>query len=221
MRNKVETRNSQYPGPADSATGKVSRSAKIAYIHRIQSFLLSLANAERDGRVLITTTPAGAMHLKYQLLNPSEVFSDFSAARSVVIAGGTMAPLSDFAQQLFSSYLSEERIRSLSCAHVVPGSHILARALGTGPSGYQLDFKYEKRNDPKMLDEYGNALQNICNICTKGVVAFVPSYGSLDAFLKRWEGSGLMNRLKSKKSVSSIVQADVRADQPGAGLHRT
>lgn len=111
-----------------------------------------------------------------------------------------MAPLSDFAQQLLT-FLPSGRIKTLSCAHVVPQSHILARALAVGPSGYRLEFKYEQRNDTRMLDEYGAALLNCANLVSKGLVVFVPSYASLDMFLQRWEKTGLLGKIKQRKMV--------------------
>lgn len=112
-----------------------------------------------------------------------------------------MAPLSDFAQQLLT-FLPSERIKTLSCSHVVPQPHILARALALGPSGYRLEFKYEQRNDLKMLDEYGAALLNCANIVSKGLVVFVPSYSSLELLLQRWDKTGLLGKVKQRKEVS-------------------
>lgn len=180
-------------------SGRSSRSAKVTSIHRIQSFLLTLANAEKDGRVMLTTVN-GVLQLKYQLLNPADSFSDFSQARSVVIAGGTMAPLSDFAQQLLS-FLPPEKIRNLSCSHVVPRDQILARAVSVGPSGYKLEFKYEQRDDVKTLDEYASALINICTLVPHGVVVFLPSYATLDLFLQRGSKTGILDKLRLKKKV--------------------
>ena len=177
-----------------------SRSAKVSAIHRIQTFLLSLANSEKDGRVLVSTSENGLLSLKYQLLNPSESFSDFAAARSVILAGGTMAPLTDFAQQVFC-YLSSSRIRNLSCSHIVSQDNIFARAVGMGPSGIKLEFKYEQRNDPKILDEYGSILLNVTNIVSKGVVVFLPSYASLSSFAQRWNETGVMASMMMKKAV--------------------
>lgn len=122
-----------------------------------------------------------------------------------------MAPLSDFAQQLLT-FLNEQRIKTLSCAHVVPPSHILARALAIGPSGYRLEFKYEQRNDMKMLDEYGAALLNCVNLVSKGLVVFVPSYASLDLFLQRWEKTGLLNKMKARKRVSCYMSRPERVN---------
>lgn len=114
-----------------------------------------------------------------------------------------MAPLSDFAQQLLT-FLNDQDIKTLSCAHVVPPSRILARALAIGPSGYRLEFKYEQRSDIKMLDEYGAALLNCVNLVNKGLVVFVPSYASLDLFLQRWEKTGLLNKMKARKTVRCL-----------------
>jgi chromosome transmission fidelity protein 1 len=149
---------------------------------------------------ILLSSKGDVLHLRYQLLNPSDAFSAFAEARSVVIAGGTMAPLSDFGQQLLS-YLSEDHIKPLACAHVVPAAHVLARAVAMGPSGHKLEFKYEQRKDTKMLDEYGAAILNLVNLVSKGLVVFVPSYASLDLFLQRWEGSGILARMKQKKPV--------------------
>lgn len=49
-----------------------------------------------DGR-LIFATMGDAVEIKYQLLNPSALFRDVvEVARSVVLAGGTMSPVSSF-----------------------------------------------------------------------------------------------------------------------------
>lgn len=187
----------------ENPSARQSRSNKVSAIHRIQAFLLSLANSEKDGRVMLSTV-LGVLHLKYQLLNPSDSFSDFQAARSVVIAGGTMAPLSDFAQQLLS-YLPQDKIMNLSCSHVVPQDQILVRALAAGPSGGRLEFKYEQRGDLKMLDEYGAALLNICTLVNKGVVTFLPSYATLDLFIQRWMKTGTLAKIQARKKVKSVL----------------
>ena len=204
---------------------KQSRSAKISSIYKIQVFLLALANSDKDGRVMISSNN-GALTLKYQLLNPSDAFADFALARSVVIAGGTMAPLSDFAQQLFTFH-GAEQVRNLSCSHVVAQDHILVRAIGIGPTGTRLEFKYESRGDVRMLDEYGSVISNIANLAHKGVVVFMPSYATLDLLLKRWEATGTLAKIRQKKEVyqepktgseSEAVLRDFAAAIAGPGV---
>lgn len=73
----------------------------ISAFHQVESFLLSLTDANEDGRVLISSTPSAdptisKVTLKYILLNPAEHFKDLvEDARCIVLAGGTMEPVCD------------------------------------------------------------------------------------------------------------------------------
>ena len=76
--------------------------------------------------------------------------------RSVVVAGGTMQPISEFKNQLFLSAGGEEsRVQHFSCGHVVPAKQLLPVALPQGPTGLTLDFTYHHRTDPKVVSEAG------------------------------------------------------------------
>lgn len=85
------------------AEHKVSRStsgrhASIASFHQVEAFLLSLTDARDDGRILLTVEEGAASRqvtLKYILLNPAERFKEVvDEARCVILAGGTMSPVS-------------------------------------------------------------------------------------------------------------------------------
>lgn len=76
----------------------------IAAFHRVESFLLSMADASDDGRVLFSLTAGGfkpttediasKVTIKYLLLNPAQHFREVvEEARSVILAGGTMEPV--------------------------------------------------------------------------------------------------------------------------------
>lgn len=76
------------------------KGSATAAMHAVESLLLSLVNRDLDGRVYVHVdrTPrareAAKVQLKYQLLNPADVFSDIAKeARSVILAGGTMEPV--------------------------------------------------------------------------------------------------------------------------------
>ncbi|CEQ40378.1 SPOSA6832_02011 [Sporobolomyces salmonicolor] len=211
---------------ARKARRQAVRANATRSLHHIQQFILSLANADRDGRILLSHEPKtnGAkaeVTLKYMLLAPSESFRDIAEeARSVVLAGGTMAPMSDFREQLFS-YLPEDRYSTFSCGHVVPSDHIATFAVGKGPTGVKLEFTYDRRKDEKLartavatslywakrltssrvpqLDELGQSIVNIANVVPKGMVVFVPSYDFLHQVQARWEKSGMIKRLSTKK----------------------
>ncbi|GAA5887482.1 hypothetical protein JCM16303_003432 [Sporobolomyces ruberrimus] len=182
-------------------------------LHQIQQFILSLANADRDGRVLITLSspstgtssqsqpaPDSGVNFKYMLLAPSDSFREIAEeAKSVVLAGGTMAPMSDFREQLFP-YLPLERFSTFSCGHVVPQDHVATFAVSRGPKGVSFEFTYAKRKDEKLLDELGSAIVNIATVTPKGIVVFFPSYDFLFQVQARWTKTGVVPRLSNKKA---------------------
>lgn len=58
--------------------------------------------------------------------------------------------MSDFRTQLFP-YVPEERFSTFSCGHVVPADHVATFAVGKGPTGVKLEFKFERRKDEKLV----------------------------------------------------------------------
>ncbi|KAH9440521.1 hypothetical protein MJO29_016345 [Puccinia striiformis f. sp. tritici] len=201
---EVDKKN-QTPQQGDSNYSR-SRSVLVTAFYKIQAFILAMSNADKDGRILMVSersTPADqpTITIKYQLLDPSSSFSDVvSQARSVVLAGGTMAPLEDFHSQLFPS-VNPDKILDFSCSHIVPPEHLLVRAVSKGPMGTNLQLKFTSKDDPKMQDDLGQSVINICNIIKDGVICFFPSYASLDTLTDRWKKTGLWTRLENKKKI--------------------
>lgn len=63
-----------------------------------------------------------------------------------------MEPISEFTDQLFASAGADpERIQTFSCGHVVPKENILANVLTRGPSGTDLEFNYQNRDNGKLV----------------------------------------------------------------------
>lgn len=64
---------------------------------QIETFLMALTNPDKDGRIVTTfgSTENPNVTIKYMLLNPAEAFKPIvEEAKSVVLAGGTMEPVS-------------------------------------------------------------------------------------------------------------------------------
>ncbi|KAG8534573.1 hypothetical protein GDO81_019117, partial [Engystomops pustulosus] len=90
---------------------------------QIESFLFALTNANQDGRVVVQQQGTLAQcSLKFLMLNPAVHFCEvLQDCRSVIIAGGTMQPVSDFKQQLLiAAGLLPERIVEFSCGEWRP-----------------------------------------------------------------------------------------------------
>jgi len=75
-------------------------------------------------------------------------------ARSVVLAGGTMEPMSEFVDQLFlMAGATLDRIMTFSCDHVIPKENIISNVVTRGPTGIEFEFNYHSRQDIKLVIE--------------------------------------------------------------------
>ncbi|XP_051917307.1 ATP-dependent DNA helicase DDX11 isoform X2 [Hippocampus zosterae] len=180
---------------------------------QVEGFFMALTSSNTDGRVVIHRHGnLSESSVKFLLLNPAVHFAQvLNECRAVIIAGGTMQPVSDFKQELlFSAGVREERITEFSCGHVIPPENLLPIVLCSGPSGQELDFTYQNRDSPRMMDETGRILSNICNVVPGGVVCFFPSYEYSKRVVAHWESAGILTRLANKKK---IFQEPKKANQ--------
>uniref|UniRef100_A0A3P9CYR4 DEAD/H (Asp-Glu-Ala-Asp/His) box helicase 11 n=1 Tax=Maylandia zebra TaxID=106582 RepID=A0A3P9CYR4_9CICH len=180
---------------------------------QVEGFFMALTNSNTDGRVVVHKQGSlSESSVKFLLLNPAVHFAQvLEECRAVIIAGGTMQPVSDFKQELlFSAGVGEERITEFSCGHVIPPENILPLVLCSGPSGQELEFTFQNRDTPRMMDETGRILSNICNVVPGGVVCFFPSYDYSKRIISHWEASGTLTRLANKKK---IFQEPKKANQ--------
>jgi len=178
---------------------KQGRRGKIPPLHVVESFMLSLTNASAgivncryrycqlilindlpDGRITLAVNKLpgniDSIEIKHQLLNPAPHFKEVvEEARSVVLAGGTMSPvsakmirsvlwnrvthsqtclfvhqMSDVISQLFS-HLPSDKITTFSCGHIIPETNLQTLVISKGPSGNELEFKADKQGDPAIV----------------------------------------------------------------------
>ncbi|KAL4229836.1 DEAD H (Asp-Glu-Ala-Asp His) box helicase 11 [Mactra antiquata] len=170
----------------------------------IESFLHSLTNADKDGRIVLNHQRLFSQcSIKFLLLNPAVHFTEVvKDTRALIVAGGTMQPISEFKDQLFhGAGVKSGRILEYSCGHVIPGEQLLPLVVSTGPTGIQLDFTYQNRNKHSLLDELGRSVINISNVVPGGVICFFPSYDYEKQVFAHWENSGVIDKLQVKKKV--------------------
>uniref|UniRef100_A0A8C6DV27 DEAD/H-box helicase 11 n=1 Tax=Moschus moschiferus TaxID=68415 RepID=A0A8C6DV27_MOSMO len=141
--------------PAAPAEVGEDRSPRPASpLMHVEGFLEALTAANQDGRVILSRQGSlSQSSLKFLLLNPAVHFTQVvKECRAVVIAGGTMQPVSDFREQLLASAgVEAECVVEFSCGHVIPPDHILPLVICSGPSNQMLDFTYQKRGLPQMI----------------------------------------------------------------------
>ncbi|KAJ3483359.1 hypothetical protein NLI96_g6367 [Meripilus lineatus] len=177
-------------------------------LHSVESFITALSAASEDGRVSFSMLD-DQVEIKYQHLNPATYFREVvEVARSVVLAGGTMSPISDVTNQLFS-FLPQERLSTFSCGHIIPTANLQSMVLKKGPRGGELLFKFDRRGDQGMTTELGQIILNFANVVPGGMVVFVPSYSFLRQITAAWEADGTLKKLSSKKRVGSFILAEM------------
>ncbi|XP_029289407.1 ATP-dependent DNA helicase DDX11 isoform X1 [Cottoperca gobio] len=208
--------SNQGTAPVSSADQQESEAEKVlsaSPMMQVEGFFMALTNSNTDGRVAVHRQgTVSESSVKFLLLNPAVHFAQvLKQCRAVVLAGGTMQPVSDLKKELlFSAGVGEERITEFSCGHVIPPENILPLVLCSGPSGQELDFTFQNRDSPRMMDETGRVLSNICNVVPGGVVCFFPSYEYSRRIVSHWEASGALTRLANKKK---IFQEPKKANQ--------
>jgi chromosome transmission fidelity protein 1 len=181
----------------NQAATKVPRQSVPVLMH-VQGFLLSLMNPSGEGRFFFSKDDDASTTLRYMLLDPTFHFKDIvEEARAVVLAGGTMSPMSDYEQHLLS-YLPPEKIMTLSCGHVIPPSNLLAVPVVRAPSGAEFDFTFENRMKEKTLLDLGHTIITLAQHIPSGLVIFFPSYSYLDTCIAAWK------RLLAPKSHTTI-----------------
>lgn len=159
----------------------------IPVLTHVQAFLLSLMNPSAEGRFFYSKEDDSNVSLRYMLLDPTFHFKDIvEEARAVVLAGGTMSPMSDYEQHLLR-YLDPSAIMTLSCGHVIPATNLLAVPVVQTSRGDEFSFTFENRNKDKTIIELGLALLNFSRNIPDGLVVFFPSYAYLDTCIAAWK----------------------------------
>lgn len=112
------------------------------------AFLETLTFSYEDGRILYKgSNEKHKCKFSFLLLNSSSQFSEIiKEARAVIVAGGTMKPISEFRNRLFiNAGAKPERIIEFSCDHIVSSENILPIIMTKGPAKENLLFNYENR----------------------------------------------------------------------------
>jgi chromosome transmission fidelity protein 1 len=190
--------------------GKKQAKQSSPVLHSLVSFLIALTNLSSEGRIFYQKVGSASsdIQLSYLLLSPTHAFSSIvSAARAVILAGGTMSPFGDYKEHLFPT-LQDPKVTTLSCGHVIPPKNLCVWTLANSrPGAAPFEFSYQRRGDEEMIEQLGLSILNMCSVVPDGVVVFFPSYSYLDEVVEVWrkrQGSGtqsIWERLEARKKI--------------------
>lgn len=150
-----------------------------------QNLMIALMNPSPEGRFFILRGDRELV-LKYSLLDPQAHFEDIvREARAVILAGGTMSPMSDYSDQLFP-YLESAKLKTYSFGHIIDKDNVLVKPLAKGRSGIEFDFTWQNRQSRSMVLELATVIEKLCMVTPDGMVVFFPSYDYLAFVASIW-----------------------------------
>ncbi|KAM9801201.1 Fanconi anemia group J protein [Neosynchiropus ocellatus] len=146
--------------------------------------------------------------LSFWCLNPAVTFSDLNGTvRSIVLTSGTLSPMGSFSSELGVKFTIQ-----LEANHVINKSQVWVGTVGTGPQGRKLCATFQHTETFAFQDEVGGLLLHVCQVMSKGVLCFLPSYKMLDKLRDRWTNTGLWEKLEDQKTVITEPRGGGKGD---------
>ncbi|KAK7467162.1 TFIIH/NER complex ATP-dependent 5'-3' DNA helicase subunit [Stygiomarasmius scandens] len=173
-----------------SALQKVASFATLVSTYE-KGFLLILEPYETES----ATVPNPIFH--FTCLDPSlaikPVFERFS---SVVITSGTISPLDMYPKMLqFTPVVQETYPMTLTRNAFLP------LVITRGSDQVAISSRFEVRNDPAVVRNFGSILIEYSKIVPDGIVAFFPSYLYMESIVAAWNDMGILNEVWKNKLI--------------------
>ncbi|RKO94878.1 hypothetical protein CAUPRSCDRAFT_13292, partial [Caulochytrium protostelioides] len=179
---------------------------------QVTAFLSTLQHPDGAGILLCRRGAGGPADrvLRYLCLDAARHITDVARdARCVILAGGTLAPVSTLVQQLFAD-VPDALVARFACDHVVPATSILTTTVGEaglpaaacpGERRVPLTFTHGRRSLPDTVAALGRTIGLVCENTPGGVVVMLPSYSYMEETVAAWRQSGLWDALARIKPV--------------------
>ncbi|VVT50461.1 uncharacterized protein SAPINGB_P002771 [Magnusiomyces paraingens] len=156
-----------------------------------EGFVLILEPFETEG----STVPNPILH--FSCLDASiamkPVFERFS---SVIITSGTISPLDMYPRMLnFDTVIQESYSMTLSRRSFLP------LIVTKGSDQVAISSRFEIRNDPSIVRNYGNLLIEFSKITPDGLVVFFPSYLYMESIISSWQAMGILDEVWKYKLI--------------------
>eukprot|EP00835_Amoeboradix_gromovi_P006251 NODE_702_length_5024_cov_0.139898.p1 type:complete len:744 gc:universal NODE_702_length_5024_cov_0.139898:2594-363(-) len=120
----------------------------------------------------------------------------FNKFRNVILTSGTLSPLDMYPKLLqFTPILSQSypmtQLRNSFCPMIIT----------RGSDQVSISSRFEIRNDPSVVRNYGNLLIDMCKTVPDGLVCFFPSYLYMESIISDWSVMGIINKVLQHKLV--------------------
>ncbi|AOA62429.1 DNA repair protein [Komagataella phaffii CBS 7435] len=121
------------------------------------------------------------------------IFDRFS---SVIITSGTISPLDMYPKMLkFDTVIQESYTMTLSRRSFLP------LIVTKGSDQVSISSRFEIRNDPSVVRNYGTLLIEFSKITPDGLVVFFPSYLYMESIISMWQNMGILDEVWKYKLI--------------------
>ncbi|KAJ6229969.1 general transcription and DNA repair factor iih helicase subunit xpd [Anaeramoeba flamelloides] len=131
---------------------------------------------------------------QFVCLDPSICFKPVTKFKSAVITSGTLSPLS-----FYPKILGFTPVASHSFPMSVSRNCLCPLIVTKGSDQSAISTKFDVRNDPSCVRNYGSLLVVMCKIVPDGIVCFFPSYNYMESIVSIWIDSGVINSVLEHK----------------------
>lgn len=193
---KISYKIQSYMQYLDDSNEGITTTPSQPLLFKIASFITCLTYPAQEGKFFFEKGPT----IKYMLLQPDKCFQTIlEDSKCVVLAGGTMQPVSEILENLFP-IVTNDQLVNFSCDHVIPeenlGTYVLREP--------QIELTFEKRAQPQILRQLGNFYLKLSESVPSsgGIVGFFPSYQYLQLVIDHWKKSNLWLQLTKLRKVN-------------------
>lgn len=118
----------------------------------------------------------------------------FSRFESVVITSGTLSPI-----EIYPKILNFDPVLMQSFPMTLARNIVCPLIVTRGSDQVAMTSRFEVRNDPAVVRNYGNLLLDFAKITPDGLVCFFPSYIYLEMIVTLWHEMGILNEVLKYK----------------------
>lgn len=115
---------------------------------------------------------------------------------SIIITSGTISPLDMYPRMLdFQTLIQQSYTMSLSQRTFLP------LIVTKGSDQVAISSRFEIRNDPSVVRNYGSVLIEFSKVTPDGLVVFFPSYLYMESIISMWQSMGILDEVWKYKLI--------------------
>lgn len=118
----------------------------------------------------------------------------FDRFQSVIITSGTLSPL-----DMYPKILDFRPVNMAMFTMTLARTCICPMIVSKGNDQVAMSSKFETREDPAVIRNYGNLLVEMCGVVPDGLVCFFTSYIYMESTVASWYEQGIIDQIQKHK----------------------